>query len=578
MANLEEIRHSCAHLLAAAVIKLWPDTKRTIGPPTEDGFYYDFDFSHPITEEDLPKIEKKMREILPTWKNFERNEVTKEQAKKEFADNPYKLELIDEFSSQGQKLTLYKSGDYVDLCRGGHVNNPKEELKNFKLLKLAGAYWRGDSKNKMLTRIYATAFSTKTELEQYLNQIEEAKKRDHKVLGEQLELYMIHELVGKGLPIWLPKGDTIKREIEKFAVETEEKYGYVRVSTPHLAKEELFMKSGHLPHYEKTMYPKMVMDDGTYYLKAMNCPIHHLIYNKGLRSYRELPLRIAEYGTVYRNELSGTLAGLLRVRMLSMNDAHIYCTKDQIASEIESLITMVSDYFKIFGLKDYYFRLSLWDSRNKEKYIDEPDNWKHAEEALRKILKKLNINFVEAKDEAAFYGPKIDIQYKAVTGREETMSTIQLDFAAKKRFELRYIDKNNTFNNEVFVIHRAPLSTHERFVAFLIEHYAGRFPLWLSPVQVAIVTVADKHKEYAKELYDELVNNKIRVELDDRSESIGKKVRDNMTKKINYLITVGDKEIESGKLAVRTRDNKVIETGKNEFIKKLLEEIKNKNA
>ncbi len=578
MSNLEEIRHSCAHLLAAAVMKLWPDTKRTIGPPTEEGFYYDFDFTHPLTEEDLPKIEKKMREILPTWKNFERTEVTKEQAKKEFVDNPYKLELIDEFSSQGQKLTLYKSGDYVDLCRGGHVNNPKEELKNFKLLKLAGAYWRGDSKNKMLTRIYATAFPTKTELEEHLNQIEEAKKRDHKVLGEQLELYMIHELVGKGLPIWLPKGDIIKREIEKFAIETEEKYGYVRVSTPHLAKEELFMKSGHLPHYEKTMYPKMVMDDGTYYLKAMNCPIHHLIYNKGIRSYRELPLRIAEYGTVYRNELSGTLAGLLRVRMLSMNDAHIYCTKDQIESEIESLITMVSDYFKIFGLKDYHFRLSLWDPSNKEKYIDEPDNWKHAEEALRKILKKLNINFVEAKDEAAFYGPKIDIQYKVVTGREETMSTIQLDFAAKKRFELRYIDKNNTFNNEVFVIHRAPLSTHERFVAFLIEHYAGKFPLWLSPVQVAIMPVTDRHNEYAKELYDELVKNKIRVELDDRSESIGKKVRDSVGKKINYLITVGDREVESGKLAVRTRDNKIIEIGRREFIDKILEEIKNKNA
>ncbi len=573
MVSLEELRHSTAHLLAAAVLKLYPDAKRTIGPPTDDGFYYDFEFSSPISELNFPRIEKKMKELLASWKKFEEIEVTTAEAKKKFKDNPYKLELIDEFSKEGKKLTLYKSGDYIDLCKGGHSENPKTELQNFKLLKVAGAYWRGNEKNKMLTRIYGTAFPTKKELDDYLLMLEEAKKRDHKILGEQLDLFMISDSVGKGLPIWLPKGEIIKREIEKFAVETEKEYGYSRVSTPHIAKEELFMQSGHLPHYKESMYPPMKMDDATYYLKAMNCPLHHVIYNRGLKSYRDLPIRLAEYGTVYRNELSGVLSGLLRVRMLSMNDAHIYCTKDQISNEIESVIKMIKDYYKIFGFKDYYMRLSLWDSSNKDKYIDEPKNWKDTEDTLRKILTKLKVNFKEVKNEAAFYGPKIDIQFKTVTGREETMSTIQLDFAAKKRFDLRYTDKEGNQNNEVFVIHRAPLSTHERFIAFLIEHYAGKFPVWLSPVQVVIMTVADRHNDYAKKIQEELIKKNVRVELDDRAESIGRKVRDSQKMKIPYLITVGDKEVSSNELAIRTRDNQVINLKKEEFIKRLLNEI-----
>lgn len=576
--KLENLRHSAAHLLAAAVMKLWPDTKRTIGPAIEDGFYFDFEFTNPISESDLSKIEETMYKILPLWKKFERHELTPEQAKKEYKENPYKIELIEEFSKEGQKLSFYKSGDYWDLCRGGHIENPSKELKYFKLLKIAGAYWRGSEKNKMLTRIYGTAFPTKEELDSYLNMLEEAKKRDHRIIGEQLNLYMISESVGKGLPIWLPKGEIIKREIENFAIKTEEEYGYIRVSTPHIAKEELFIRSGHLPHYKESMYPPMIMDDATYYLKAMNCPIHHLIFNRGLKSYRELPIRIAEYGTVYRNELSGVLSGLLRVRMLSMNDAHIYCRKDQIGEEMEKVIKMIKDYYNLFGLKNYYLRLSLWDPKNKEKYIDEPENWKYAENELRNILKKLKVDFKEAENEAAFYGPKIDIQFKTVTGREETMSTVQLDFAAKKRFELKYMDKDGNLNNEVFVIHRAPLGTHERFMAFLIEHFAGKFPVWLSPVQISIITIADRHIDYAKKLQHELKENNIRVELDDRTESIGKKVRDNQSQHIPYIITIGDKETQTEDLAIRTRDNKVVNLKKQEFIEKILKEIKDKNV
>ncbi|HLC58409.1 MAG TPA: threonine--tRNA ligase [Candidatus Nanoarchaeia archaeon] len=574
---LDNLRHTCAHLLAKAVKDLWPGTHNAIGPSIEDGFYQDFDFgTAKISEEDFPKIEKRMRQIVQNWKDFKFGEVTIAEAKKLFKDNPYKLELIEEFAKDGKKLSTNNPGDFLDLCKMGHIENPSKELQHFKLLKVAGAYWRGNEKNKMLTRIYGTAFARKEELEQHLKMLEEAKKRDHKILGEQLDLFMISDKIGKGLPLWLPKGEIIKKEIENFAIETEKKYGYIRVSTPHIAKEELFITSGHLPHYKESMYPPMKMDDGTYYLKAMNCPLHHIIYKRGMRSYRELPLRIAEYGTVYRNELSGTLAGLLRVRMLTMNDAHIYCTKEQIGEEIESVIKMIKEYYKVFGFENYYMRLSLWDSTNKEKYIDEPKNWEYAEGELRKILKKLKVEFVEAKNEAAFYGPKIDIQFKTVTGREETMSTVQLDFAAKKRFELEYSDKEGKQNNEVFVIHRAPLSTHERFVAFLIEHHAGKFPVWLAPTQVSIITVADRHIDYAKKLKQSLEENNVRTELDDRAESIGKKVRDHQQMKVPYIITIGDKEIESNILAIRTRDNKVQNLKKEEFIKQISKEIKEK--
>src|SRR3989344_690276 len=576
--GLDCLRHSIAHLLAAAVMELFPDTKRTIGPPIENGFYYDFEFMHKISEDDLPKIEAKMREILPAWDKFERSEHSTADAKKEFHDNKFKLELIDEFSGEGKKLTFYKSGNYIDLCKGGHLPSMKKVKPDaFKLTNIAGAYWKGSEKNTMLTRIYAVAFPTKKELDDYLKQQEEAEKRDHKKIGRELKLFMSHELVGKGLPIWLPKGEIIKREIENFAIKTEKKAGYQRVSTPMLAKKELFIKSGHLPYYKDSMFPEMSLDDGDYVLKAMNCPAHHLIYGSKSRSYRDLPLRISEYGVCHRYELSGTLAGLLRVRMLTMNDAHIYCRKDQIEEEFANVIKLVVNYYSIFGLEDYYFRLSLWDPNNREKFIDEPENWNYTESVLRDTLKKLNVKFVEAKGEAAFYGPKVDIQYRAVTGREESMSTIQLDFAAKKRFELKYADRDNTENNEVYVIHRAPLSTHERFMAFLIEQYAGRFPLWLSPVQIRILTVADRFNDYANKLKDEFEKNNLRVEIDSSAESIGKKVFEAQNEKIPLIITVGEKEESANTVAVRTAEGKVhfgLKT--DEFLKKVLDNIKEK--
>ncbi len=556
--GLDALRHSIAHLLAAAVMEMWPDTKRTIGPAIENGFYFDFEFSHPITEGDLPKIEAKMREILPSWDTFERRELSAAEAKKDFKGNPFKIELIEEFSQGAKKVSFYTSGGYSDLCKGGHLPSMKMAKQDaFKLTHIAGAYWRGSEKNPMLTRIYGVAFANKKDLDGYLKQQEEAAKRDHKKLGRELGLFMTHELVGKGLPIWLPKGEIIKREIENFAIEMERRAGYQRVSTPMLGKKELFVKSGHLPYYAESMFPEMKLDDGSYYLKAMNCPHHHLIFSHKARSYRELPLRISEYGLCHRYELSGTLSGLLRVRMLSMNDAHIYCTKDQIEEEFSNVIQLVVKYYAIFGLEDYHFRLSLHDSKNKEKYIGEPKSWAYTEEILRSVLKKLKVKFVEAVGEAAFYGPKVDIQYRAVSGREETMSTIQLDFAAKERFGLKYADSDGKDNSEVYVIHRAPLSTHERFISFLIELYAGKFPLWLAPEQVRIVTVSDASNEYADSVAQKLSLEGIRVEVDKRSESIPRKVREAQLDYVPLIVTVGEKEASSGTVAVRTLDGKV---------------------
>ena len=573
--SLEELRHSTSHILAAAVVKLYPGVKLAIGPAIEEGFYYDFD-DLKITENDLVKIENEMRRIVKKNYPFSKENVSKAEAKKRLKNQPYKLELLDEIKGD---ISFYKTGDvFEDLCSGPHVKNTSE-IKQFKLLRIAGAYWKGDSKNKMLTRIYGTAFYSEKELRDYLKQLEEIEKRNHIRIGKDMGIFIISSLVGKGLPIWLPKGNIIKEEIEKLAKEKEDEAGYLRVSTPHLAKKELYEQSGHLPYYEDSMYPSMKMDDGIYYLKAMNCPHHHLVYKHELRSYRNLPLRIAEYGVCYRNELSGTLAGLLRVRMLTMNDAHIYCSKDQIEDEFVNVIKLVQGYYKIFGLKDYWFRLSKWNPENKKKYIDEPENWRYSEDVIRKVLKKLKVKFVEAEDEAAFYGPKVDIQFKAITGREESMSTIQLDFAAKSRFDLRYQDKNGSMNNEVFVIHRAPLSTHERFMAFLIEHYAGNFPLWLAPVQVKIVTVNDSNSKYAKEIVKLLEDNKVRVELDDRSESIGKKVRDAEVEKTALIVTIGDKEVKGKTLAVRDSKGKVkFGVKPKTFVKEVVDDIETRKC
>ncbi len=574
---LDNLRHSAAHLLAAAVMELWPDTKRTIGPNIDTGFYFDFEFSEPISEADFPKIEAKMDELVKGWKGFERHELSADEAKAEYQGNPYKQELIEKFSENGEKITFYKSGEYWDLCKGGHVDHPDQDLKYFKLLSVAGAYWLGDEKNPMLTRVYGTVWPSQAELDEFLHQQEEAKKRDHRKLGKELELFFIDEKVGKGLVMWLPKGTIIRDEVERLAREKEEAAGYQRVVSPHIAKEELYLTSGHLPYYKDSMYPAMVMDDGTYYLKAMNCPHHHRMYQYKPRSYRELPVRFAEYGTCYRNELSGTLAGLLRVRALAMNDAHIYTRKDQVKEEFANVLKLTMEYFDIFGLKDYWFRLSKWDPAHTEKYIDQPENWKYSEQVLREVLQELKVPFVEADDEAAFYGPKVDVQFKSVIGREETMSTIQLDFAAKERFGLTYVDQEGKENNEVFVIHRAPLSVHERFMAFLIEHFAGAFPTWLSPVQVKILPIADRHAEYAQKVADQLKAEGVRVEIDDRSERLPAKIRDAQMQKIPYMLVVGDKEAETSQVAVRSRGGERQEVlGVEEFVTEIRSKITNK--
>jgi len=578
--HLEHLRHSAAHLLAAAVLELYPDAKLTLGPAIENGFYYDIDFGDiTLSVEELPAIEKKMKDLVGDWKEFSHREVTPAEAREMYKGNEYKIELIDEIEKKGEKITLYTCGNFTDLCRGGHVDEPRKLLRAFKLMSVAGAYWRGDEKNPMLTRIYGAAFETKEALKEYLAMLEEAKKRDHRKIGKEQKLYFIDDMVGKGLVMWLPNGVTIRDEIEKLAREKEAEGGYVRVVTPHIAKQELFLTSGHLPYYEEDMYPKMEMDDGTYYMKAMNCPHHHRIYQYEPHSYRELPLRLAEYGTVYRNELSGTLAGLLRVRGMAMNDAHMYCRKDQIKEEFKAVMQLTMDYFKIFGLDNYWFRLSKWSPEHTEKYINEPENWDYAQQVLKEVLEEMKVEFVEVDDEAAFYGPKVDVQFRSVIGREETMSTIQLDFLAKSRFGLSYTDEEGNENNEVFVIHRAPLSVHERFLAFLIEHYAGVWPVWLSPVQVHIVPVSEKHVEGARNMAAEFTAAGIRVSIDEADETVGKKIRNATKGKHPYILVVGDKEPSGEDLMIRVRGQEEQESmSKEAFIEKVKKEIEERVA
>ena len=583
--QLEQKRHTLAHLLAAAVLVDYPHALLTLGPAIDNGFYYDIDFSAGDTpgDDDLKKIQKTMKKTLNGWKEFSHRQVSADEARETFAGNQFKLELINEIEAKGETITLYTVGEgkneFTDLCRGGHTEHPSEEISadSFKLDKIAGAYWRGDEKNPMLTRIYGLAFDSKEELEAYEQMMEEAKKRDHRKIGQEQELFFIDEMVGKGLVMWLPKGNLIKSEIEKYAIESEAKAGYDRVSTPHIAKEELFLTSGHLPYYEEDMYPSMEMDDGKYYLRAMNCPHHHRIFTHKPKSYREFPIRLAEYGTVYRNERSGTLAGLLRVRGLDMNDAHIYCRKDQIKDEFKAVMELTMEYFSTFGLTDYWFRLSKWDPERKEKYFDEPESWKYTEGVIREVLVEMDVKFEEVEDEAAFYGPKVDVQFKSVVGREESMSTIQLDFIAKERFGFSYIDKDGEKNNEVFVIHRAPLSTHERFMAFLIEHYSGAFPLWLAPTQITIIPVAEAHSEYAQSVAASLKEAGLRVEFDTNNESMGKKIRSAKKNKLPYFIVIGDKEVENQTITLETRGVEGNEEmGVTDLTTKLLTEISEK--
>ena len=545
------LRHSCAHLLAQAVTELFPNAKPTIGPPIDDGFYYDF-YMDPINDEDLKKIETKMKELVKKNISIIKEEHDNTTLRKMFSKNQFKIEIIDEKIGQKVGSTTYRQGDFVDLCKGPHVSSTSK-LQWFKLTSTSQAYWRADSKRDSLVRIYGMCYANKTDLKERERQLREAALRDHKKIGKEMDLYMINELIGKGLPIWLPNGEILKNQIEKYANETEELYGYEKVTTPVLAKKQLFETSGHLPHYAESMYPPMEMDDGTYYLKAMNCPMHHLIYSNKKRSYRELPLRIAEYGTVYRNELSGTLSGLLRVRMLSMNDAHIYCTLEQIAQEFAHNIKMIQDYYETFGFDNYHFRLSLWDPENTDKYIDQPKNWKTSQNHLRQILNDLGVKYEESVGEAAFYGPKVDIQFTTLLGREESMSTIQLDFAAKDRFGLTFMDDSGTENSEVFVIHRAPLSTHERFVAFLTENWAGNFPTWLSPIQVQLITISEKHNEYAATIEKQLKEFGIRVKADYSDHTIGKKIRMHRKMRPAYMAIIGDDEVKNNTISIRSR-------------------------
>ncbi|MFH1867308.1 MAG: threonine--tRNA ligase [Patescibacteria group bacterium] len=584
--SLEEKRHSIAHLLAAAVMELWPDTKHTIGPVIENGFYYDFEFSKPINEEDLAHIEEKMRELSPTWDEFKKIEADAKASKKFFSDNPYKLDLIDELIKTNESITHYQSGPttggFTDLCRGGHANSMKEvKADSWKLDRIAGAYWRGDEKNKMLTRIYGLAFNTKKELEDYLKQRELSKDRDHRKIGKELKLFTFSDYVGPGLPLWLPNGTVIAEELEKLAKETEFKAGYLPVKTPHIAKESMYKTSGHLPYYEDSMFPPLELkEEGVktrYYLRSMNCPHHHVIYANEPHSYRDLPLRLAEYGTVYRYEKSGELFGLMRVRMLSMNDAHIYCTSEQFASEFEAVNEMYLKYFKLFGIKKYVMRFSTHDPKELgKKYVDEPKLWQQTEDLVRKTLKQSRINYTEVSNEAAFYGPKIDVEVWSSIGREFTLATNQVDFAQPRHFGLKYVDKGGAEKTPL-CIHRAPLGTHERFIGFLIEHYAGAFPVWLSPVQVKILPVGSSHHSFCYKLQQEFKDEGIRSEVDDANETIGNKIRKSEKEKVPYTLVVGDKEISSTNVTVRVRgQKKLLDLSKNKFIYRVKQEISNR--
>jgi threonyl-tRNA synthetase len=578
--KLDNLRHSASHLLAAAILDLYPNTKPTLGPPIENGFYYDFDFGETkITEAEFPKIEDKMKEIVKDWKNFERIEVDMNKAEETFKNNEYKKELIEEFSKKGEQITLYKSGGFTDLCRGGHINNPSEELKYFKLLSVAGAYWRGDEKNKMLTRIYGTVFPTKKELDEYLNQQEEAKERDHRVIGKNLNLFVFSDLVGKGLPLLTYKGATIKRELERFIIDEEIKRGYKHVVTPHLAKTELYKKSGHYPYYKDTMYPVMKIDEEELILRPMTCPHHFMIYASQLRSYKELPLRIAEMASQFRYEKSGELTGLVRIRTFTLNDAHIFVEPEKVKEEIKNVLDLIEYSNGVLGLvkgKDYRFRLSLGDRKDSKKYYKDDPAWDNAEKVLRDVLTETKAPFYEAIGEAAFYGPKIDVQIKKINEKEETAFTIQYDFVMPKRFDLKYIDEKG-HEKQPIVIHRAAIGCIERTMAFLIEKYKGNFPTWLTPVQVKVLPISSRHIEYAKSVVSKLKDALIRVELDDRNATLPGKIRNAQMEKVSYMLIVGDKEEKEGTVSLRERNGKDHGQIKlSEFIKNIKEEIDKK--
>lgn len=569
--------HSSAHLMAEAIEATFAGAKFWVGPAVENGFYYDVDLGeNKITEEDLVSLEKKMVELAKQNNTFLRKEISKADAINYFTqkDDEYKLDLLQNL--EDGNITLYSQGAFTDLCRGPHIP-ATGAIKAIKLTSIAGAYWKGDVSKKQLTRIYGITFPSNKELEEYLFLIEEAKKRDHRKLGKELGIFTFDDNVGPGLPLWLPNGTIIIEELENLAKKTENEAGYKRVVTPHLAKEAMYLTSGHLPYYADSMFPPMEMDGEKYYLKPMNCPHHHKIFDAEPKSYKDLPYRIAEYGTCYRYEQSGELFGLMRVRCLHMNDAHIYCTREQFAEEFKAVIDMYFKYFKIFGIEKYVIRLSLHDPEKLgQKYVNEPALWLETEDLVRQVLIENNFPYVEVKGEGAFYGPKIDVQIWSAIGREFTLATNQVDFAQGKSFNLSYTNKDNAPEIPL-IIHRAPLSTHERLIGFLLEHYAGKFPTWLSPVQVKILPISDKYMDYANSILQKLKNADIRVDIDDRQEKIGKKIRDTELARVPYMLIVGEKEMNEGTAAVRRQGQGDLGVKSvDDFITTIKEEILNR--
>ena len=563
---LYRIRHSAAHVMAQAVLEFYPETKYTIGPPVENGFYYDFDLPQPLVLEDLEKIEKRMRQIIAGGHPFVKKVVSAEEARQVFKGQPYKLELIDGLEKGGldeygnplaekPEISLYQSDTFTDLCRGPHLETTRQiNPSAIKLMSIAGAYWRGDEHNKMLTRIYGTAWRTPDELKNYLKMLEEAKARDHRKLGKELEIFTYDEEVGPGLPLWLPRGGVIIEELERLAKEMEEKAGYLRVRTPHLAKEDLFLHSGHLPYYAESMYPPMEIEGVKYYVKPMNCPMHHKIYGSKPRSYRDLPIRLAEYGTCYRYEKSGELFGLMRVRSMQMNDAHIYCAEEQFEQEFMAVIDLYKKYFDLFDIEKFVMRLSL---HNKEglgkKYVDNERLWLKTEDMVRNAMTNGKVPFVEATNEAAFYGPKVDVQIWSAIGKEFTLATNQVDFAQPGRFNLAFMNKEGVEETPL-CIHRAPLSTHERMIGFLLEHYAGNFPVWLSPEHVRVIPITDPQNEYAENIVRQLRDQGIRAGADVGAQRMNAKIRAAQLMKVPYMLVVGENEARAGQVSLRVRD------------------------
>ncbi|WP_017473370.1 threonine--tRNA ligase [Amphibacillus jilinensis] len=576
--GIEIMRHSTAHVMAQAIKRLYgSDVKLGVGPTIEDGFYYDIDMEHALTPEDLPKIEKEMKRIIDENLEIVRLEVTREEAKARYQEigDHLKLELLDAIP-EDEKVTLYQQGEFFDLCRGVHVPTTSK-IKVFKLLSISGAYWRGDSNNKMLQRIYGTTFAKKEDLEEYLRLREEAKERDHRKLGKELSLFTVSQKVGQGLPLWLPKGATIRRTIERYIVDLEERLGYDHVYTPILGSVELYKTSGHWDHYKDDMFPTLEMDNEDLVLRPMNCPHHMMVYKNDLYSYRHLPVRIAELGMMHRHEMSGALAGLQRVRAMTLNDAHIFARPDQLKEEFIRVVELVENVYSDFGIKDYYFRLSYRDPENKTKYIDNDQMWETAQALLKETMEEMNLEYIEAEGEAAFYGPKLDVQVKTALGKDETLSTVQLDFNSAEKFDLTYVGEDGKDHRPV-VIHRGVVSTMERFVAFLIEEYKGAFPTWLAPIQARIIPVSlEAHADYAKKVEDALRLEGIRVELDQRDEKIGYKIREAQTEKIPFALVVGDKEVEDQAVNVRRYGEQNSETVRlDDYITAIKKEIAEK--